>query len=223
VLSPDDISGFLASGYVAIRGAVPPGVARACQDVIWSELTQRGLLRDEPSTWTEPVVRIPCPEGGPFAEAGTAPLLREACDQLIGPSRWWRRAGVGGTIPVRFPSESDRGDAGWHIEASYQTGGQWRVNAGSRGRGLLALYLFTDVDRASAPARLRPARISTSRQSWPRPGPAGWTRSRRDSGPRAPARTVPRSWPPAGPGTCSCATRSWCTPPPGRTGAGSRG
>ena len=57
---------------------------------------------------------------------------------------------------MRFPSESDPGDAGWHIESSYAVDGRWRVNVRSRGRGLLALYLFTDVDSVSAPTRLRP-------------------------------------------------------------------
>ena len=156
MLSPGQISAFLAEGYVALPGAVPAGLARACQDVVWSELGQRGVRRDDPATWTAPVVRIACPEGGPFAEAGTRPAVQAACDQLIGPGRWRRRAGVGGTIPVRFPSEADPGDAGWHIEASYLDGGQQRVNVHSRARGLLALYLLTDVDADSAPTRLRP-------------------------------------------------------------------
>jgi Phytanoyl-CoA dioxygenase (PhyH) len=156
VLSQDEISAFLASGYVAIRGAVPARVAQACQHTVWSELDRRGIRRDDPSTWTAPVVRIPCPEGGPFAAAGSAPRLHEACDQLIGAGRWWRRAGIGGTIPVRFPSETDPGDAGWHIEVSYQADGQSRVNIRSRARGLLALYLLTDVEADGAPTRLRP-------------------------------------------------------------------
>jgi NAD(P)-dependent dehydrogenase (short-subunit alcohol dehydrogenase family) len=92
VLSQDEISAFLADGYVAVRDAVPAAVAAACQEIIWSGLHQRGVLRDDPSTWTRPVIRIPCSEGGPFAEAGTSPLLQEACDQLIGAGRWWRRA-----------------------------------------------------------------------------------------------------------------------------------
>jgi hypothetical protein len=156
VLSRDDISAFLADGYVAVRGAVPASVAAACREVVWSELRQRGVLRDDPSTWTAPVVRISCPEGGPFVAAGTAAPLQEACDQLIGAGRWRRREGVGGTIPVRFPSDDDPGDAGWHIESSYQAGGQWRVSVGSRDRGLTALYLLTDVEPDGAPTRLRP-------------------------------------------------------------------
>ena len=41
------------------------------------------VRRDDPSTWTEPVVRVPCPKGGPFIGAGTSRLLQEACDQLF--------------------------------------------------------------------------------------------------------------------------------------------
>ena len=63
---------------------------------------------------------------------------------------------MGGTIPVRFPSLTDPGDAGWHIEASYQQDGRQQVNVNSRARGLLVLYLFSDVDEASAPTRIRP-------------------------------------------------------------------
>ena len=156
VLSDDEMSAFLADGYVAVRGAVPAPVITAIQDAVWAELGRQGVQRDDASTWTAPVVRIPCPEGAPFAQAATMPVLLEACDQLIGAGLWWRRAGIGGTIPVRFPGEADPGDAGWHIEASYEDGGQWRVNVGSRARGLLALYLLTDVGPDSAPTRLRP-------------------------------------------------------------------
>lgn len=155
MLTDAEISGFVTDGYIALRGAVPADVTRACADTIWAELA-RGGVTDDPATWTEPVVRIACPEGGPFVAAGTTDVVNEACDQLIGPGRWWRRQGVGGSIPVRFPSERDPGDAGWHIEASYQgDGGSW-VNIRSRARGLLALYLFSDVDLDCAPTRLRP-------------------------------------------------------------------
>src|SRR3984885_9801218 len=156
MLSASDVESFIADGYVAIRGAVPADVVQACQEMIWSGLGKHGVAADDPATWTEPVVRIACPEGGPFTEAGTRAALWEAFDQLIGDGRWWRRAGVGGTIPVRFPSPADPGDAGWHIEASYEADGQSRVNIRSRARGLLALYLLTDVEADGAPTRLRP-------------------------------------------------------------------
>ena len=156
MLSEAEIAAFITDGFVAVRSAVPDDVLRACQAEIWSALSERGVLRDDRSTWREPVVRIDCPDSEAFAAAGTQPVLWEAFDQLIGEGRWWRRHGVGGTIPVRFPSQADPGDAGWHIESSYAKDGQPWVNYRSRARGLLALYLFSDVDDDSAPTRIRP-------------------------------------------------------------------
>ncbi len=156
MLSEKDVAAFIADGYIAVRGAMPAEVARACHDVIWSEIEKHGVRRDDRSTWTSPVVRVSCPEGGPFVDAGTARPLQEACDQLLGPGRWWRRQGVGGTIPVRFPSEEDPGDAGWHLDGGYAgPDGSRRTNVRARGGGLLALFLFSDVDDDSAPTRLR--------------------------------------------------------------------
>ncbi len=164
MLTDEEIRGFVSDGYVAVRGAVPAEVTRACQDVIWSELVSSGVCRDDRSTWTAPVVRISCPEGGPFVEAGTARLLREACDQLLGAGRWWQRPGVGGSIPVRFPSEEDPGDAGWHLDGGFEANGERRINVRSRGAALLALFLFSDVDERSAPTRLRSgSHIDTAR------------------------------------------------------------
>ena len=156
MLTDGEIAAFVRDGYLPLRGAVAGEVVAECRSVIWSLLGERGVLREDPATWQAPVVRLACPEGGPFAAAGTSPMLLAAFDDLIGPGRWWRREGVGGTIPVRFPSEDDPGDAGWHIESSYPAGGRSFVNVRSRARGLLAIYLLTDVDQVSAPTRVRP-------------------------------------------------------------------
>lgn len=156
MLTAEEIDAFITDGFVTVREAVPATVAAACQDVIWSELAKHGVRRDDRSTWTAPLVRISCPEGGPFTQAGTALPLQEACDQLLGPGRWWHRRGVGGSVPVRFPSEQDPGDTAWHLDGGYESDGQQRINIGGRGGGLLALFLFSDVDSRSAPRRLRP-------------------------------------------------------------------
>jgi len=80
VLSPDEISRFVADGFVAVRGAIPPDVTRACQDIIWAELAPHGVLRDDPATWTRPVLRINTPSGPAFTAAvATAPVGTDGC------------------------------------------------------------------------------------------------------------------------------------------------
>ena len=131
-----------------------PGVARDCLDVIEAELRARGVDPREAATWKDPVVRFLFPQGPAFAAAGTSPLLHDAYDALLGAGRWVPRRAVGGTVPIRFPSARDPGDAGWHVDGSYDVDGRWWLNVMSRGRGLLALFLFTDVGKDDAPTEL---------------------------------------------------------------------
>jgi hypothetical protein len=151
-----DTDAFIRDGFVAVRGAFDAGTARACRDMIWDSLGGHGVNRD-PATWTKPSVEIDCPEGEPFAAAGTSPALAAAYDELIGPGRWTRRAGVGGAVPVRFPSEEFPGNCGYHIEGSFAGPGpepEFWVNVRSRARGLLAIFLYSDVGPDDAPTRL---------------------------------------------------------------------
>jgi hypothetical protein len=175
VLSDTAVEEFIADGFTVVRQAFGPEVAGACADRIWSALAQRGPRPGDRSTWTEPVVRVPCPEGGPFIEAGTSPRFQEACDQLLGPGRWWRRQGVGGQVVTRFPSERDPGDSGWHLDGGYEdpADGQRRVTVRARGGGLLALFLFSDVDEDSAPTRVRVGSHLDGARVLAAAGPAG--------------------------------------------------
>jgi hypothetical protein len=47
VLSQAEIDSFVADGFVAVRGALPAGVLQACQEEIWSDLGDHGVLRDD--------------------------------------------------------------------------------------------------------------------------------------------------------------------------------
>ena len=149
-----DIDRFIRDGYVAIRGAVDAETTAACRELIWESMARRGVRRDDPATWP-PLVEIDDLGAGPFAAAGLSPALTAACDELIGPGRWTPLTDVGHAVVVRFPSE-DRANAGYHIEGSYlgPAGRRWWVDIRSRARGLLALFLFTDVGRDDAPTRL---------------------------------------------------------------------
>ena len=155
VLTPAEVDAFEQDGFVPLRGAIPADVVAACQTEIEAELRAQGVERDDPTTWSRPVVRFLCPWTPAFETAGTQATLHEAYDQLVGPGRWLPVRGVGGTIPVRFPHPDDPGDAGWHIDGSYLgPDGTWWVNVGSKERGLLGLLLFDDISPDDAPTEL---------------------------------------------------------------------
>jgi hypothetical protein len=149
-----NIDRFCEDGFLVVRGAVAPDVVQDCVAVLHDELRLRGIDPANPRTWTKPVVRVNCPEAPAFAAAGTSSALAAVYDALLGPDQWIRRAGVGGTVPIRFPSDEDPGDAGWHIDGSYDVNGTWWVNVHSRRGGLLALSLFTNVGDNDAPTEL---------------------------------------------------------------------
>jgi hypothetical protein len=58
-------------------------------------------------------------------------------------------------VPVRFPSATDPGDAGWHIDGSFDLDDTWGVNVQSRERGLLCLFLFSDIGPGDAPTEIK--------------------------------------------------------------------
>jgi Phytanoyl-CoA dioxygenase (PhyH) len=149
-----DVDSFIRDGFVAVRQAVDASTAAACRELIWQSMAERGLHRSDPASWP-PLVRIDDLDAGPFTAAGLSPTLAAAYDELIGPGRWSSPVGVGRAVMVRFPSQ-DRAGAGYHVEASYPgPGGRgWRANVRSRARGLLALFLLTDVGPDDAPTRL---------------------------------------------------------------------
>lgn len=152
MLTEREIETFVEEGFVRVRGAVPPAIVEKCTAELWEA---SGCRPDDPATWTEPVVRVPGLGTPPFREAANAGALHEAYDQLVGPGRWKAPQGMG-TFPLRFPSAKDPGDDGWHLDAGFTgSGGEYRVNLRSRGRGLLMLFLFTDVGPEDAPTRIR--------------------------------------------------------------------
>ena len=152
-LSNAEIESFIETGFFKVEAAFSRPLARQCVDELWNSL---GVDRHDPSTWTEPIVRI----HGSFHPAVVAAIntdrLTSAIDQLLGGRDQWLPRDIGyGTFPVRFPSEQDPGDAGWHIDSSFGPAPDWRVNFASRGRALLLLMLFSDVTEVDAPTRIR--------------------------------------------------------------------
>lgn len=149
-LTAEQIDQFIANGFVRLRGAFSRSVAEACVRRMWAKIRPDPHL---PKTWTQPVIRQPAWDEEPFERAVNTPRLHAAFDQLAGRGRWRPRRHPG-LFVIRFPSVDDPGDAGWHIDGSFDVGGEWWVNLRSRGRVLLMLFLFTDVGPNDAPTRI---------------------------------------------------------------------
>ena len=152
MLSHSEIDQFVELGYVRVEQAFPNPVAQQCRDLAVEQLEIPAA-----PPWPEAVVRGVV-DGEPFQQAANAPRLLEAVGQLLEGERWQPRPNLG-ILVVRFPSLADPGDAGWHIDASFQgpsTGTlyDWYVNYRSEGRGLLLLCLLSDIAVDDAPTRI---------------------------------------------------------------------
>lgn len=156
VLSQKQISQFVTDGYVKLEEAFPAELADEICQILWKDLEGQ---TDNPATWVKPVIRLGDYSSEPFRQAANAPALHAAFDQLVGTGRWKRRESLG-TFPVRFPSDEDPGDTGWHVDASFPGDEptdffSWRINIFSTGRALLMLFLFSEVGEQDAPTRIR--------------------------------------------------------------------
>ncbi|MBO9617163.1 MAG: phytanoyl-CoA dioxygenase family protein [Dyadobacter sp.] len=156
VLNSQQIDQFITEGFIRIDHAFSAEIAGQARDILWNDLS---LDRNNPATWTRPVIRQGMYAQGPFVASANTPVLHAAFDRLVGAGKWLPCRSMG-TFPVRFPSDEDPGDAGWHVDASFPGNDpanflDWRVNIHSKGRGLLMLFLYSDVGEHDAPTRIR--------------------------------------------------------------------
>jgi hypothetical protein len=149
-LSSEQVRGFIRDGFVRLEAAFPRSLADECVRLLWPKI---GCQGDSRGTWTSPVIRCPSWDAAPFTRSVNTSRLHAAFDQLVGQGRWLARRNPG-LFVIRFPSLGDPGDAGWHIDGSFDVGGEWWVNLRSRNRALLMLFLFTDVGPEDAPTRI---------------------------------------------------------------------
>ena len=148
VLTDAQLTGFLQDGFVRLEKAFSSEVADEARAILWRDT---GCDPDQPSTWTQPVVWLGDYAQEPFRKAVNTEILHAAFDQLVGTGRWVPRTRLG-SFPIRFPCPNDPGGTGWHVDASFPPDGaaksylEWRINLKSKGRALLMLFLFSDVD-----------------------------------------------------------------------------
>lgn len=152
ILSKQEIEQFILNGFVRIDNAFPRHIADEAVDILWKDLP---CDRFNPSTWTEPVIRLGMYSQPPFVESLNTEKLVMAYNQLIGESKWIPVQSVG-TFPVRFPSDQQPTDTGKHVDAGFpgkdpQNYFEWRINVKSKGRALLILPLYSDISENDAP------------------------------------------------------------------------
>lgn len=155
-LSAEQINDFIADGFIRIDEAFPASMAAAVRAILWRET---GLDPDDAATWKQPVIRLGYYAQEPFVAAANTPLLLNAFDQLLGVGNWLPCRNMGSMV-LRFPSAESPNDTGWHVDASFAGEDpndymNARVNVHSKGRGLLMLFLFSDVGEQDAPTRIR--------------------------------------------------------------------
>src|SRR5690606_21450894 len=148
----NEVEQFILNGFVCIENAFSAETADAALDILWKDLP---FDRSDPTTWTEPVIRLGMYSQEPFVESVNTPILHASFNQLIGANRWIPSRSVG-TFPVRFPSDKLPIDTGKHVDASFPGDDpnnyfEWRVNVKSKGRALLMLVLYSDVTESDAP------------------------------------------------------------------------
>jgi hypothetical protein len=152
LLSKNEIEQFILNGFVRIKNAFSAETAAAALEILWKDLP---VDRSDPTTWTEPVVRLGMYAQEPFVASVNTPALHASFNQLIGTDRWIPCRSVG-TFPVRFPSDKLPNDTGKHVDASFPGDDpnnylEWRINVKSKGRALLMLVLYSDVTESDAP------------------------------------------------------------------------
>ncbi|MBD3884286.1 phytanoyl-CoA dioxygenase [Phormidium tenue FACHB-886] len=158
MLTNKQIERFITNRYIRVEQAFSRELADRCRKILWADTK---CDSDDRSTWKKPVVWLPDHHEPPFVQATNTRRLRTAFDQLVGKGRRQPRFSSG-YFPVRFPSNEDTGDTGWHVDLSFPGEDSdpndfttWRIYIHSRNRALLMLFLFSDVGEQDAPTRIR--------------------------------------------------------------------
>lgn len=155
VFNQQQLEQFITNGFIRVDNAFDAALAEQVRSILWKDM---GVDPHDRSTWTRPVVRLGWYSQEPFVNAANTEVLRCAYNQLVGEDRWVPVRAMG-SFPVRFPSDMDPGDTGWHVDASFPGADphdfmSYRVNFRSRGRALLMLFLFSDVGERDAPTKI---------------------------------------------------------------------
>jgi hypothetical protein len=146
VLSEADVEQFAERGYVRLQEAFSPEDALRAQGDVWEQLALRGVHKDDPATWTQPMVSLTENYDTPAFRACKTERLKNAVEDLVGVGRWRTRETQDGWgwWPVNFAYGADRPwdvpDNGWHWDGQH-----FRHYVNAPDQGLLLLCIFSDI------------------------------------------------------------------------------
>lgn len=146
VLKPYQIEQFIECGYTPLEEAFPRPNALAVQEFLWERLAERGIRRDDRSTWTVPVCHIRENYSDPVFRSCATERLKDAVEDLLGAGRWRDRDEVGhwGWWPVNFSKGAGRPWTipadGWHWDGQH-----FRHYLDAPVQGLLLLCMFSEI------------------------------------------------------------------------------
>jgi hypothetical protein len=140
VLTKEQVQHFREKGWVKVEQAYPREEALKVQDFLWDQLKERGIKKDDPSSWTEPIVRLG-DYTDPVTDGCNTDRLTGAIEDLLGEGRWQlgkeRHNVIWGGFIINFGPEVP---GGWHYDGSH-----FRHYLDSWEQGLLIVSLFSDV------------------------------------------------------------------------------
>jgi hypothetical protein len=152
VLTQDQVEQFMDNGWVKVEQAFPREAALKAQQIVWSHVEKRGPLQNDPSTWTQDMVRINESFDDEEFQHCNSLRIADAIEDLIGEGRRAKRIVYGestektsyGWWPVNFSMGADKPwgipTEGWHWD-----GIQFKHFIDSPDQGLLCLCLFSDI------------------------------------------------------------------------------
>jgi len=152
VLTNEQVEQFIELGWVKVEEAFPREVALEAQKIVWENVEKRGVIQNDPSTWTKDMVRInENYEHDEFQKCNTK-RLADAIEDLVGEGRWLDKTVYGesdkrigfGWWPVNFSLGADEPwdvpTAGWHWDGIH-----FRHYVDSPEQGLLCLNIFSEI------------------------------------------------------------------------------
>jgi hypothetical protein len=147
VLSQSQVDQFIETGYVKVEEAFPRKQALAVQDFLWDRLAEHaGVIKDDPSTWTQPMVHLKEIYDEDVFQACSTERLADATEDVVGEGRWASRGQKThwGWWPVNFAVGADKPwdvpTNGWHWD-----GQQFKHSVTAPDQGLLLLPHFSEV------------------------------------------------------------------------------